>query len=336
MKNWFDLIPRRPQQRDWLQVEVTSWCNASCIYCPRTVYRESWRNRHLSMSTFRRLVPYFRQARLIYLQGWGEPLLHPDFFAMAAAAKRAGCSVGTTTNGMLLDASRIRQLVETGIDVVAFSLAGIDEQNDVVRRVTGLRQILAAIEALHRLKQESGSPTPAIHVAYMLLRSGLPNLEKLPVLLQGSGVSQIVVSTLDFVAARELEAEALCSVETGEYLELQSRLQDLARLGKKCGLEIHYSLQDPRRKRLICAENVRQATVVSADGLVSPCVFTNLPVSGASYFHQGREHSYRQLFFGNVHNQSLGEIWDGKAYAGFRRSFADGRLEPPCRNCSKL
>lgn len=37
------LMPRL----DWLQVEVTSFCNASCLYCPRPAYGNTWRNRHL-------------------------------------------------------------------------------------------------------------------------------------------------------------------------------------------------------------------------------------------------------------------------------------------------
>jgi len=333
---WFDLNSWWREKRDWLQVEVTSWCNASCTYCPRTVYRDTWKNRHLPPATFRRLLPSLTEARLIYLQGWGEPFLHPDFFTMATMAKGAGCKVGTTTNGMLLDTPKILQLVETGIDLVAFSLAGVDEKNDAIRRGTSLNQVLTAIAALSRVKKELGSAKPAIHVAYMLLTSGLKDLEKLPVMLQGSGVSQIVVSTLDFVASRELAGEAVRPADAGEYEEIRSHLERLVQLGKKCGFDIHFQLPDPGSRRPTCTENVQQALVVSADGLVSPCVFTNLPVSGVSYYHQGREHPYRQLFFGDVNERPLKEIWSQKTYAGFRRSFNHGELAPPCRHCGKL
>jgi MoaA/NifB/PqqE/SkfB family radical SAM enzyme len=113
-------------------------------------------------------------------------------------------------------------------------------------------------------------------------------------------------------------------------------LVDLARLGKKCGLETHYQLQDPGKRRPTCTENVQQALVVSAEGQVSPCVYTNLPVSGATCFNNGLEHPYRQLFFGNVNERPLGEIWGQRAYKDFRRSFNGGMLAPPCRECSKL
>jgi MoaA/NifB/PqqE/SkfB family radical SAM enzyme len=281
-------------------------------------------------------LPSFTEARLIYLQGWGEPLLSPHFFSMAALAKRAGCLVGTTTNGMLLNDSKILQLVETGIDLVAFSLAGTDEKNDAIRRGTSLKQVLAAIQALSRMKEKLGCATPAIHVAYMLLRSGLKDLERLPGMLQGAGVSQIVVSTLDLVASRDLEGEALRTAPAREYEETRSRLDELVLLGRKCGFEIHYQLHDPGSRRATCTENVQQALVVSADGLVSPCVFTNLPVSGVSQFRKGQGHPYHQQFFGDVNERPLEDIWGGKAYQSFRRSFKNGSLAPPCRGCSKL
>lgn len=334
--SWFDLIRPRQQKRDWLQVEVTTWCNAACIYCPRTVYHDRWRNRHLSPATFRKLLPAFASAKMIYLQGWGEPLLSPHFFTMAALAKGTGCLVGTTTNGMLFDAPKILQLVESGIDLVAFSLAGMDQTNDLVRRGTSLKQVLAAIATLSRVKERLGSATPAIHLAYMLLTSGLKELEELPNKLQGVGVSQIVVSTLDFVAAKELAGEALRSAEAGEYEEIRSRLEGLVQLGKKCGLDIHFQLKEPGSGRSVCTENVQRALVISAEGLVSPCVFTNLPVSAVSYYHEGREHPYHQLFFGDVNERTIREIWSQKAYERFRRSFGGGRLAAPCRECAKL
>ena len=333
---WPDFSSWLTPKKDWIQVEVTSFCNAACIYCPRTVYQHRWPNRHLSLATFAKLLPSLARTRLVYLQGWGEPFLHPDFFRLVARAKQAGCRVGTTTNGMLLDSEVIRRLIESGIDLVAFSLAGTDEKNDAVRRGTSLKKVLAAIQALGRAKEELGSATPAIHLAYMLLRSGLMDLEKLPVILQGMGVSQIVVSTLDFVPSKELEGEVLRPADAGEYDDIRSRLEELVQLGKKCGFTIHYQLQRPGSRRPTCTENVQQALVVSADGLVSPCVFTNLPVSGASYFKEGREHPYRQLFFGNVNERPLGDIWTRKAYESFRRSFNDGKLAPPCRECAKL
>src|SRR5512139_585643 len=195
------------QTFDWIQVEVTSHCNALCIYCPRTVFKESWEDRHLSLETFNRLKPVLSRTDLVHLQGWGAPFLNPEFFEIAPFAKKAGCKVGTTTNAMLLNEERIKKVIETGIDILAFSLAGNGERNDIIRKGTSLKKVLKAIETLTREKEKRGKTAPEIHLAYMLFRSGMAELESLPGLLEGLGVSQVVVSTLDFVPTEELRNE---------------------------------------------------------------------------------------------------------------------------------
>jgi MoaA/NifB/PqqE/SkfB family radical SAM enzyme len=322
---------------DWVQVEVTSYCNAACIYCPHSVYQGQWASRHLPLATFRQLLPVFAKTRLVYLQGWGEPFLNPDFFEMIALAKQAGCQVGTTTNGMLLDAEKIIKLVESGLDLVAFSLAGTDKENDSIRQGTSLKKVLAAIEELHQAKEKLGRSKPAIHIAYMLLRSGMADLAKLPLVLQGLGVSQVVVSTLDFVARLELEAETVLTEKAGEYRELKALLRELEELAEPFGLKVHYQIKEPGERRLFCPENVQRALFVGSDGSVAPCVFTNLPLAGpVTYAFKGKELPYRRLTFGNLHELSLPAIWRQPAYAQFRRSFFTGNLVSLCQHCFKL
>ena len=218
---------------DWLQIAVTSHCNASCAYCPHTIYRRHWQSRHLSLITFQRLLPDLKKVNLVHLQGWGEPFLNPDFFAFVSLAKQAGCQVGTTTNATLLTEATITRIVESGIDILAFSLAGIGETHDTWRQGTSYRQVLEAIRSLQDCKRRMGKDTPRVHIAYMLLRSGLPDLEKLPGELQGLGISQVVISTLDLVAAPELEKESLALVSDHEGAEINRRLEEVAAAGAR-------------------------------------------------------------------------------------------------------
>lgn len=333
---WPDLSSFFRPRFDWLQVEVTSHCNASCTYCPRTVYHDRWASRHLSLEIFRKLVSAFARTRLVFLSGWGEPFLNPDLWAMIQMVKEAGCRVGTTTNGMLLDPEKIRWLVELEVDVVAFSLAGADAYHDAVRQGTRLRQVLGAMADLNLEKERQGRAKPEIHVAYMLLRSGREELARLPQVLEGVGVSQVVLSTLDFVASRELQEETICPATLKEYVQLKAQMEEVAEKGRPLGLSIHHQLFPPGARRRTCTENVPRALVVAADGQVSPCVYTNLPVSGVTYLAGGRERPYQRLTFGNVKEQAMPDIWRHKAYRHFRRSLATGRLAAPCQQCPKL
>ncbi len=283
------------------------------------------------------MLPALRKTKLTFLQGWGEPFLHPDFFEMASAAKKLGCRVGTTTNGMLLDEGKIIRLVECGLDVIAFSLAGTDERNDAAREGTHLDRVLENIRRLHTIKRELGVSNPSIHIAYLLLKSGLKDgIQKLPRLLQGIGIAQVVISTLAFIPDCDLEEEILFPSTLDECTALKKQLDAVVEEGKDSGLQINYYLGCPGHHQPVCTENVRRAFFVSSDGTVSPCVFTNIPVTDASYYVRGVEYPYRNMTFGNLNEQSIGEIWYQKSYVDFRNSFDSDRLADCCRECPKL
>jgi MoaA/NifB/PqqE/SkfB family radical SAM enzyme len=334
LRKWFNsfLLP----SLDWIQVEVTSYCNATCSYCPRTVYQDAWLNRHLSIEAFKRLSLAFTRTKMVFLQGWGEPFLNSDLITMVRMAKDAGCKVGTTTNGMLLNEKIMYQLVECGMDVLAFSLAGVDENNDALRRGTSLDTILRAIHLLHETKKKLGKELPAVHIAYILLRSRLGDIERLPLFLQGLAVNQVVVSTLDFVPCKELEGEIIKPSTTEEYEEIRARLNAVKVKTEQFRVEFHYRLQRPGEYNTTCTENVQRALFVSSDGMVSPCVFTNLPILKETQISFNGDRRYRRLFFGNAGDASIRDIWRGSAYRDFRKSFDGNRLPSICRSCQKL
>ncbi len=294
LARWWDL--QRMPMLDWIQVEITSRCNAACLYCPRTAYGHQWNDRDLSPDLFHALQPFFGTSRLVHLQGWGEPLLHRDFFAMIGLARKAGCRVSTTTNGMLLDRENITRLVASGIDHVAFSLAGIGTQNDEIRRGTKFRAVLGAISEVAAVKKELNSDTPAVNVAYLLLRSEISSLKEIVPALEGRGIDNVIVSTLDFVPVRELESERIIPKNEAEYRELKLKLDGLVEGGKRAGLSVQYRLADPGKKNRTCTENIGRALVVSADGAVSPCVFTNIPASGVTHMNGGLRRDLRETF----------------------------------------
>jgi MoaA/NifB/PqqE/SkfB family radical SAM enzyme len=324
------------QSFDWIQVEVTTRCNAACVYCPYRVFRGEWKPLNMTMDTFRKLLPALPSARFVHLQGWGEPLLNPDLFEMIREAKAAGCRVGTTSNANLWTDEISERIVELGVDLVAFSLAGPDEKQDLIRCGTHLTNVLNAIRSINRAKQEHGSTTPSIHIAYMVLRSGLDEVKRLPDLLDGLDVDEVVLSTLDFLPSEELAGETLIPKDHAEYEHIRSVLSDAVELGEKRGLAMHFRLQAPGEKHPTCTENVLKSFVVSVTGEVCACVYTNLPVLEQTGLKGALNAVRKQLCFGNVNEQSVAEIWQSPAYKEFRRSHERGEASLLCAECPKL
>ena len=116
---------RRPI--DCVQVEVSSVCTARCDYCPQNANAGRWKARNMEAETFAALWTLLRHSKRTHLQGWGEPFLHPLFFDFAAFARKADCAVSSTSCGLHMNEKTARKVVDSGMDVLAFSLAGTDE-----------------------------------------------------------------------------------------------------------------------------------------------------------------------------------------------------------------
>jgi MoaA/NifB/PqqE/SkfB family radical SAM enzyme len=290
----------------------------------------------MSWQTFDRLAPAFQAARLVHLQGWGEPLLNPRLGEMIRAAKRAGCRVGLTTNGSMLDRAGVARLLEVAPDIVALSLAGTGRANERLRPGTSLDVVENAVRELHRQKTERRMTTPALHIAYLLTRSNLDELDHLERWLADLPVDEVVVSTLDLVACPELSGEAVHPGTEAEYARLHGRLDVVREAAAVRGVAVHSRLPRPGRPGP-CSENVARAVFVAASGDVSPCVFTNLPVDDEkeTCVRGAHERPLSRLVFGNVTASPLGAIWNSPAYTEFRRAAADGDPPPPCVDCPK-
>ena len=321
---------------NWVQIEISTLCPASCTYCPHTVLKQNWRDENMTLETFKKILPALSRTQLAYLQGWGEPFCHPHIFEMIRLAKRRGCKVGTSTNGTLLDQNRLDRLLEEKLDLIAFSLAGCGDFNDRVRRGTHIDQILRHIDYLKTEKEKRGINYPEIHIAYLLLKSGMPELDQLPALLKDRGVAQVVISTLDFVPSAEIADEIVAPATAGEYDALTARLETVAVELARSGIRLHYHLRHPDRPPGGCTENIQRSFFVAADGSVSPCVFRSLPVEETRSSGPDKTGGYHRLVFGNVNRETPARIWKSKNYRQFREAFTSGETDVVCRACPKL
>lgn len=82
-----------------IHLEITTLCNLSCSFCPKTTRTPP----HISPAQFesrvREILPV---TDLIYLHLMGEPLSHPQFGEMLKIAEQLNAPIGITTNGTLV------------------------------------------------------------------------------------------------------------------------------------------------------------------------------------------------------------------------------------------
>ena len=306
---------------DALQVEITTHCLLRCTFCPHETLRSRWTQRHMPMATFERLVPSLSLVRFLHLQGWGEPLLHPEFFRMVELGKAAGCEVGLTTNGVLLDEEVARRLVGAGVDLVAVSIAGATPStHDAYRVGSRLEEIVEKVAALTREKRRQGAPHPRIVLLYMMLRSNVYELPAAVDLGREVGAERLVATNLDYVGCEAQDVARAFSVTDRDPVWLNA-VEEAGR--RASGLELEFRAYPLRAQRdvLVCEPMASSTAVVAADGGLFPCVYLSLPVDPIPRLFGEERHELPRRPFGSVLDADLLTLWEGEACRAFRRSF---------------
>lgn len=335
---------------DWIQVEVTSHCDGCCTYCPNPLIAQK---RHMPLSMFDRLLPYILYTDLVYLQGWGEPLLNPDFFDMVRRCKSRGRRVGFTTNGMHLSDDSIQKIIDLDVDIICISLAGTAAAtHNRIRRGTDFSEIVTGMDRLQQMKANAGAVKPAVHFAFVLLMQNYREVKNIVRLSKTLGVKEVVASHLTLIVRNTLSSEALFN-HPDKRQTFIDMFEDVKEEARQHDISFAYHSPVAKDHFVPCREDVRAACFVSVDGTVSPCVFTSatLSRSGAgreegamTHVFNSRTHLLSPMTFGNIQTQSLTSIWNQRAYIAFREyfhpageeAFMAGRVTPSqCRHCYK-
>jgi MoaA/NifB/PqqE/SkfB family radical SAM enzyme len=307
-------LPKRRVLRA-LQVEVTSRCTRRCATCPRSALSDRWQESDLSGGTWERLARDLKLARHVHLQGWGEPLLHPELRRMVHDCKTSGCSVGITTNGDLLEPATSWMVAEA-VDLVTVSVGGDPLTPACFEKGSRLEEVLNSVGRLSRLSGRGRGKT-RIQLSYLLTRD---NASQLPALVRRAaraGPAEIFVIHLDCTPSSDLlrmsafEEEGLAA-GVGEHLDTA------ARIARRHAIRFRGPALRPR-ELLACALDPTRFAFVTADGRTGPCVYGLLPISGlVPRFCPGGDREVVPAYYGDLREAGLAEILEGP----LRREFA--------------
>ncbi|MBP3729850.1 MAG: radical SAM protein [Mailhella sp.] len=323
MESLRDLV--RPRSLECVQVEVSSRCVGKCSYCPHTVNAQSWKSRDMSLETYALLWPALRCAERVHLQGWGEPFLNPHFFDFAELARRAGCRVSTTTCGMVMDEGMAEKIVESGIDVVAFSLSGTDSATGSARAGISFEKLDKSVRLLQAVRKKRVAVHLEIHIAYMLLASQVQAIRCLPELMEKWSAHAAVVSTMDYIPSMELASEAFLPHQREKIEAARVMLRQAGERIRASGREFYSSL--PAEKPTGgCRERAHKTVYVDAEGTLSPCVYLNVPAE---------EQARTRVAFGSIREKSILEILSGAECRAFRAGTQSTHPPEACLACPK-
>jgi MoaA/NifB/PqqE/SkfB family radical SAM enzyme len=167
---------------EFLQIEPTTRCNFTCGFCCGRTMTQS----DLDFTLFERTLAQFKSLRHVELQGEGEPLMHPRFFDMLAAARARGIVVSMITNGSLLTAEAVAELVRGGVEKISISIESADPDRFRAIRGGKLEKVIDGIARLVAAKQ--GHALPRVGFSVTMLRSKANELDAIVALYQRLGM----------------------------------------------------------------------------------------------------------------------------------------------------
>ena len=153
-------------------VDVSSACNLRCPLCPTGMRRKGARAAMMSPATFERVLeelgPFIYD---MHLYNWGESLLNPDIAEMAALAHGRGIATCISTNGNHMPDGLARDLVESGLDRLVFSIDGATQETYEQYRAGGdLEEALAHVRQVLDERQRAGRRTPRVVWQFLTMR----------------------------------------------------------------------------------------------------------------------------------------------------------------------
>jgi MoaA/NifB/PqqE/SkfB family radical SAM enzyme len=338
------------------QIEVTSRCFTGCIFCPQNELRSSWVQGDLPLDLYQEcIVPSLKEFDLVYLQGWGEPMLHPQLWEMLALAKGQGCRTGFTTNGGLLGGQQAQRLVEGEVDLLSISLAGAGaHQHQAMRKNSQWDRLLANIQGLVDLKARAGAQSPWLELHFLMTRSNLHDLPEMVRLSARLGANEVAATNLTYSPTLALDEERVFGLSPlPEHLDILAEAQQAA---AAAGIPLRVYPLQMEDQVLTCDARPDESIFINHQGECAPCVYLGLSVEGdIPRTFMGQAHPCLPVSFGNVRaglEQALHSTTRRDFVKTFQRrdiardplaafSALSGQVDvppppAPCRQCYKM
>ena len=293
-----------------------SRCNMKCIFCTDRSLTTRYQYRDLSFNEFLRFTEPLQYAKSVGLYGWGEPLVNPHYALIFdyVTSEHYSIEVHVVTNGVLLNEKWIHRLANYEWSSVTVSvnaanrstyqqLAGMDAFQNVIHNIRHLVQIRAA----------NGKQNPVLILSFVTLVHNIKELPAFVDLAADLGSDAILIQ--DFkILERGQESHSLFnspSLATECYLRAKERSEE-------------------RGISLMTLQPVIYSGHSSSDVCFDPWDSFRVAENGDVYTC-----CYSRHVMGNILEQGLDEIWNGKNYRYYRRNVNTDNPPPECRRCAK-
>ncbi len=327
-----DILLRRKRPRAFpleLSLGSNSYCNLRCIMCPREDHEGNRMpfDQPVSVGYFRGLEDYLRRANEVSLYGLGEPFIDRDYFEKVAIIHSHGAEVTLSTNGVLLDEKRRRQVIETGLRGLGISLDAVTpETYAVVRPPGGFEKVVENLKALIGMRQGA---RPLVVLSFAMMRQNLDEVPQFPELVKSIGANEAIIHTSLYMS------HAMKERIEPDVQKQKERVHETLENAKKLNLKITYWDLDPMTY-LRSLKYISGGSTAEPDGNSYYCryMWRNAMLQGVGEFFPCCYMTNHRV--GTLEEDSLRNLRGKPFMTELRRLHFEGALPGPCEKCPQL
>ncbi len=254
------LLSYIPVQPRAVTIDITKKCNSRCITCKQ--WREASQNELTTEEAIDLLVQSQQLGFLSVGFAGGEPLLRQDLVTLVRKANDLEFDrISVGTNGLALNETRARELVENGVNDFGISIEGIGEVHDYCRGIKGgFEKTMSALRAVVQLR-DTEFPSLGVSVLTILMQ---PTLGQIPDIIQMCRQLKVMFSLAlidnsSYFFENPADADSLIIKDQAQVDDLINELHRLKKEAPGVITTTHAALEfarryfkDPLQKELPC------------------------------------------------------------------------------------
>ena len=136
----------------YVSIETHTVCNHKCYFCPVSVHTRARRFMHFALfeNIARQLAQEFAGIDGVFLNGYNEPTIDPDFVRQVTLLNELGIKVAVNSNGSGLPPETVDALLTSGgLEYLCINLSTLDQQQFIAdRKADHLSSILRNLDYL--------------------------------------------------------------------------------------------------------------------------------------------------------------------------------------------
>jgi pyrroloquinoline quinone biosynthesis protein E len=295
-----------------LIAEITHRCPLHCVYCSNP---EQLAAVSTELSTSEWVDVLRESGKLGMLHAHftgGEPLARADLVELIAAARDAGLYTNLITSGLGLGETRLKALVDAGLDHIQISFQ--DSREESANWIAGAKAHAHKIELSRNIRQHK----IAFTVNLVIHRQNIDHLEEMIAFIEQLSPERMEIAHTQYYgwALRNRSALIPTRAQVDKAVEIVAAAEK--RMTGKVRIDSVVPDYYARYPKACMGGWGRRLMLINPSGKVLPCHAAEI---------------ISELTFENVRDKTLEEIWQNSS--SFQKFRGEEWMPEPCRSCER-